>query len=403
MTYILKIALSIIALLVFSEAISKNFATTYTSDNVRSDRLRFDGYYSQCDSIDVNGTCLGNLQLVFHQLIFFSDGTVCEITGSRAEWRVVENYQKIVDGEDSWHSWGTYEVKNDTIRATINSIHWTSGMTRKHVTTNYEGMLASGNRIINWKAVPPYPDLFGKEKYKRHNNNFTADKTDSYYRFIPLPEVSMLKDPHLQPKVQEKIAVPPDPTVFSLTPVNKHKVVNGLAFGLSAHTLSSSPDTLSVNVNGINVEVGPFGIIGGTFGLLHGLAGGIFFANLREESSKHHPKYGTYHPKYGTHIKGLSISIFGISDTYNYGVFVNGLSSDSYSTRGVQVTGLANTSRHLQGVSIAGIANIAAKAEGFQLGLINNCGTGNVLQIGLFNRIGKRVTPFINFRFKREK
>jgi len=71
--------------------------------------------------------------------------------------------------------------------------------------------------------------------------------------------------------------------------------------------------------------------------------------------------------------------------------------------KGVQFSGMLNMTDQMDGVSAALLANVAIKANGLQIGLINNCHSGNVVQIGLFNRIGKRVVPFVNLRFKRDK
>lgn len=203
---------------------------------------------------------------------------------------------------------------------------------------------------------------------------------------------------------QQNVPVGIDTTVFCLTPTTKHRVVNGVAFGLTAHPWSTWEDTTFMQITGLNLEVGPLGIIGGLWGTLSGLIGVkgddgkrvSFFTHSTDLETE------TYYPKYGTHVRGLSISLGGISDSYNYGVFINGLSGYCYKMTGVQVSGLINNTDELNGVSIALLANLATEAKGLQIGLINNCTTGNVLQIGLFNRIGKRVTPFVNFRFKSE-
>lgn len=106
--------------------------------------------------------------------------------------------------------------------------------------------------------------------------------------------------------------------------------------------------------------------------------------------------------KYGTFVNGVSISVGGMTETINKGVIVNGLACFSYKTSGLLVSGLIHKSYEFNGLSIAGLANVAKVMRGVQIGLINKCQTGQVLQIGLFNRIGKRVVPIINFRFKKE-
>ncbi len=206
-------------------------------------------------------------------------------------------------------------------------------------------------------------------------------------------------------KGQKKFPSHIDSSFFCWTPTTKNKVVQGVAIGLTAHPWSSWDDTIFVKVNGVNLEVEPFGIIGGVWGTMYGLIGIndengnrlSFFSNHGYDS------LSEIYTEYGTHINGLSISIGGIDNSYNHGIIFNGLSGFSHEIKGFQFSGLINTTVDLKGVSVAGLANVATKANGIQIGLINKCKTGNVLQLGLFNRIGKRVIPFINFRIKKTK
>ncbi len=190
---------------------------------------------------------------------------------------------------------------------------------------------------------------------------------------------------------------------FALTPVNKNTIVSGITFGLTINPLST--DTLYVQTKGLNIEVGPLGIIGGIWGTTFGLYGvkdeegnvSSFFSNHGYVDSSF-----TSYLKFGTHVTGVSISLFGLSETYNKGLILNGLSGYCFRTTGVQVSGLLNDSYEFKGLTIAGIGNVTTKGRGVQIGLINKCKTGNVIQIGLFNRIGKRVLPFFNMRIAKE-
>jgi hypothetical protein len=192
-----------------------------------------------------------------------------------------------------------------------------------------------------------------------------------------------------------------------LTPTSKNIIVNGLAFGLSAHPWSNGIDTLHVKINGLNIEAGPLGIIGGLWGTMYGICG----FKLEDSNSKtvsFFSNYGysdsliTAYPKFGTHLNGVSISLGGVTETYNKGLFINGLSGYCYETFGAQISGLINETYEFKGVSIAGIANVTNRGHGVQLGLINKCKTGNIIQIGLWNRIGKRVIPFMNLRISKK-
>lgn len=147
---------------------------------------------------------------------------------------------------------------------------------------------------------------------------------------------------------QESFPLIVDTSFFSWTPVKKHKVVKGIAIGLTAQPWSAWNDTLFVKVDGLNVEVGPLGIVGGLWGMMYGLIGAkdnngnrtSFFSNYGYDSLIHG------YPKYGTHINGISASIGGVNETYNHGFFVNGLSGYCYEIEGIQISGLINKAAH---------------------------------------------------------
>jgi hypothetical protein len=194
-----------------------------------------------------------------------------------------------------------------------------------------------------------------------------------------------------------------DTVSFHLSPKDKHVVVNGASLGWSIHPWSVGTDTCFVEMNGFNLELGPMGIIGGIWGTMYGLAGEKDEnGNRISFFSKHQYVDSIYNSKYGTFVNGVSVSVGGIGEAFNKGVIINGLSCFSYKTTGLLVSGLVNCNYKSTGLSIAGLANVAHVVKGVQIGLINKCETGQVVQLGLFNRIGKRIVPIINFRFRKD-
>lgn len=193
--------------------------------------------------------------------------------------------------------------------------------------------------------------------------------------------------------------------VVALIPSNKHTVISGLAIGFTARPWTDGADSLYVEINGLNIELGPLGIIGGIWGTMYGLVGERDSSNRRANffSNLNSPDIMPFNPTgYEARVNGISISLGGITETINSGLFINGLSGTSYKTNGIQISGLLNLQHEFNGLLIAGLANNTRKGKGLQIALINNCGSGQVFQIGLFNRIGKRALPFINFNFKKE-
>jgi len=191
------------------------------------------------------------------------------------------------------------------------------------------------------------------------------------------------------------------------TPSNQNRIINGLAIGLQVIPFGKQGDMTYCEVNGLNIEVGLLGIVGGVFGPVYGLIGNpdndnhirSFFSQYgyKDSSDLNTMKYGP------DKMNGVSISIGGTYGTINSGLMINGLCGGSFKTTGVQISGLINDQYDFKGLLIAGLANHTKKGKGVQIGLINNCESGHVFQIGLFNRIGRRILPFLNFSFKKSK
>lgn len=194
--------------------------------------------------------------------------------------------------------------------------------------------------------------------------------------------------------------------IIGLIPSNKHTLISGLAIGLTARPWGEGSDSLYVQINGLNIEVGLFGIIGGIYGTMFGLVGVPDSLNKKINffNNNGYPEKSDFERvKYGTKVNGISSSFGGTTETINTGIIINGLSGTPYKTNGIQISGLLNLQYEFNGILVAGISNKTKKGNGLQIALINNCDKGNVFQIGLFNRIGKRALPFINFSFKKEK
>lgn len=81
------------------------------------------------------------------------------------------------------------------------------------------------------------------------------------------------------------------------------------------------------------------------------------------------------------------------------GLTINGIGAMGQKLNGVSITFGLNNYYKFNGVLIAGLENMSTKGNGVQIGLFNYCKDCKVVQIGLWNKIGKRGLPIINFRF----
>ncbi len=87
--------------------------------------------------------------------------------------------------------------------------------------------------------------------------------------------------------------------------------------------------------------------------------------------------------------------------------FVNGVAAGLFLGGSIRVNGLAfgaflSGAADVHGLSVS-VLNKSRHVLGLQVGVFNACRDGKVLQIGLLNRIEKRVTPLVNFRFRKRE
>lgn len=171
-----------------------------------------------------------------------------------------------------------------------------------------------------------------------------------------------------------------------------------------------SPSKKSQNINGvlikyfdeIDTEISPKKVNGIGFGI-NPL--GAFFPILVLVSIPEIDKWSfdeigsTAIPEKMNKINGLQLSIVNMEPTVTNGLEVNVSSNLGAPSviNGLAISPFFNLHHTQKGVAIATFANLGAKCRGLQIGLINNCSDMKGLQIGFWNKNGKRSFPIINF------
>lgn len=181
------------------------------------------------------------------------------------------------------------------------------------------------------------------------------------------------------------------------TPVNKPTTINGAALRLMAISWSSKD---SLTIQGINVDVAPLQVFLMMLALGYGVMNPFSATKENVETGKR-DVFQDSTAGSNTILKGLSLSAGGMAAELK-GVGVNGVMAVGGRTDGVQVTGILNLYYNFRGVAIAGICNRITTGKGVQIGLVNIAKGGRIVQIGLFNRIGNRITPFFNCSLKKK-
>lgn len=187
------------------------------------------------------------------------------------------------------------------------------------------------------------------------------------------------------------------------TPVKKNTVINGVAFGYIQAVPWMNADSLKIN--GLNLDASLFCIWGG----IYAIVGTLFspFSPNNPSKSEEDPlgsrlAFVQKDTVFATKIKGISIGAGGLaSGTKMGGLALNGITSFADEVSGVEITGIMNLHYSFVGVMLAGLRNKVTTGRGLQISLINTCKEGKVVQIGLINRIDKRIIPFVNFSLKR--
>lgn len=98
-------------------------------------------------------------------------------------------------------------------------------------------------------------------------------------------------------------------------------------------------------------------------------------------------------------VNGLSASMFG-----ELGITVNGVNltfgiTGAAQLNGLSVSGFFTKSSSFKGVCISGLHNVSKKGRGIQIAIFNTCKDLKGIQIGLWNKSGKRGLPFFNWGF----
>ncbi|BAV05423.1 hypothetical protein SAMN05421788_105124 [Filimonas lacunae] len=185
------------------------------------------------------------------------------------------------------------------------------------------------------------------------------------------------------------------------TPVSKNTTVNGIALGAMAMPIGMAD---SLRIHGCSVDLSPLGLF-----LSFYAVPGTFMRSVPDSSKGgkdpfRGPKYYVDSTIEGVVINGLAISGGGMFlQAKMRGIQLNGCISMAGSVQGLEISGFVNLHHSFSGVMIAGIRNKVARGRGLQIALFNNCKEGQLVQIGLINRIGKRVLPFFNCSFKRTR
>jgi len=165
-------------------------------------------------------------------------------------------------------------------------------------------------------------------------------------------------------------------------PNSRTKKINGLAIGPVLNPYDS------IIINGFNLE-----ILGGL------ISNPIFYDDKSDfkDTTKINKKY---YKKYVQVINGVNVGLLGTtSNAQINGIALGGMSNTANEVNGLSITSIINKNQFFNGAEIAIVANHAVRGRGVQISAYNICYDLRGIQIGLWNKNGKRSLPFINWQF----
>ncbi len=187
--------------------------------------------------------------------------------------------------------------------------------------------------------------------------------------------------------VHDSLLISQKTRIIGFSPSKNNQNINGV---LIKYFDEIDSEISPKKVNGIGLGVNPLGVF---FPVL-------VLVSIPEIDKWSFDEIGsTAIPEKMNKINGLQLSIVNMEPTVTNGVEVNVSSNLGAPSiiNGVAISPLFNIHHTQKGIAIATFANVGAKCRGLQIGLFNNCSDFKGLQIGFWNKNGKRSLPLINF------
>lgn len=176
---------------------------------------------------------------------------------------------------------------------------------------------------------------------------------------------------------------------------NKVERIYGLAIGLNTNNFKNNKigEKDSLHIAGINIELN----LHNAFTLSN--SGG--FGPFADDINYYYTKIK---PLNELQIDGINLSLIGT----NKPAIMKGISFGLISTvvneqYGITIAGLNNFSYQNKGFALAALVNRTTKGKGLQIAAFNRSEEFYGIQIGLWNVIGDKSRPIVNWNFKNKK
>lgn len=150
--------------------------------------IRYDGMYNVYDTSILNSGYKANEKFTtINEVVFLKNGTIFRNGGNSIDSLIFGNDMWILIGTELKHSLGEYLIIGDSIYAYTPFQMSIGGGRFKPFNANFSGYIKNKDTILNWRMVPPYPDVDPKL-----NNYFVNDTTPRTLYFIKNDAVKCL-------------------------------------------------------------------------------------------------------------------------------------------------------------------------------------------------------------------
>ena len=156
---------------------------------IDSTKLRYDGMYNVFDTsfVLLTGDISDKVYVTTREVVFLKSGKIHRNGGVNLDSLIFGNDMWILIGTELKHSLGEYLIIGDSIYAYTPSRMSLGGGRFKSFNANFSGYIKNKDTILNWRMIPPYPDVD-----PTLNNYFVNDTTPRTLYFIKNDAVKCL-------------------------------------------------------------------------------------------------------------------------------------------------------------------------------------------------------------------
>ena len=179
-TLLTSIVLGLIACNTTHDAPNNMINHVFNNYTIDTCKLRDDGMYNVYDTTKLhNGNKVNDEFTTSREVVFLKNGKIFKSGGYSIDSLIYKDEYWVRLSTEYINLWGNYRIINDSIYAYSPFSLSIGGGRFKPFYANFIGYVKNKDTILNWRMVPPYPDVDPEI-----NNYFINDTTPQLLYFI---------------------------------------------------------------------------------------------------------------------------------------------------------------------------------------------------------------------------